>query len=74
MTHQLRAQNLQTAFAAFKSTRYVGRAFWFNVQDIAEDAPDGLWSGPVVSGHDARSPDPALRRPSFAAFQKHVAS
>jgi hypothetical protein len=69
LTPQLQAQNLQVAFTTFKGTRYVGRAFWFNVQDIAEG---DLWWGLVRSDYDARSPNPALRKPSFAAFQKYA--
>ena len=57
----VQSQNLQTAYTTFRSTSYVGRAYWFSIQDIPEAS---LYYGLVdTSGGQKRS---------FAAYQKYA--
>lgn len=53
------ARNLRTAFRTFKTTSYVGRAFWFFVQDIPEAS---LYYGLVDTN--------GRKKPSFQAYQE----
>jgi hypothetical protein len=59
----VQARNLQTAFGAFRSLSFVGRAFWFSVQDIPE-AGRGIFYG-LVDGDGAK-------KPSFGAYQSYA--
>ena len=67
MTPELQAQNLRTAFETFKATRYVGRAFWFLVQDIWES---GLYYGLVVDDYSLTNK--ASQKPAFTAYQTYA--
>jgi hypothetical protein len=62
VSNHVQAQNLQTAFQTFKSTSYVGRAFWFDAQDIPEAK---LFYGLVTST--------GTQKPSLMAYQKYAA-
>jgi hypothetical protein len=57
----VQAQNLQTAFQSFKSTTYVSRGYWFDVQDIPEA---NLYYGLVTSTGGHKS--------SLTAYQKYA--
>lgn len=58
----VQAQNLQIAYTTFRMTSYVGRAYWFNVQDIPEA---GLTYGLVDTN--------GVPKPAFTAFQQYAA-
>jgi hypothetical protein len=61
VSSRVQALNLQTAFQTFKSTSYVARSYWFNVQDIPEAS---LYYGLVTSN--------GTQKPSFTAYQKYA--
>jgi Glycosyl hydrolase catalytic core len=58
---RVQAQNLQTAFATFKSATYVARAYWFDVQDIPEGS---LYYGLVNTS--------GTQKQAFGAYQKYA--
>src|SRR5579864_1335862 len=61
VTNHVQAANLQTAFQTFKGVAYVGRAYWFDVQDIPEA---NLFYG-LVTGN-------GTQKPAFGAYQKYA--
>jgi hypothetical protein len=58
---QTQAANVQTAYTTFKSTGYVGRAYWFAAQDVPES---GLYYGLVDSD--------GLSKPALSAYQTYA--
>lgn len=63
VTADVQQKNLRSAFRVFRTTTYVGRAYWFNVQDIPEAGQYyGLVDGTVPAVQ-------AVRKPSYTAYQ-----
>lgn len=60
VTPDVQARNLRTAFDTFRSIGYIGRAFWFHVQDVPEAQPS-LFHGLVDGG--------GVKKPVFGAYQ-----
>ena len=69
MTEALQASNLTTAFGKFKTTAYVGRAYWHSVQDISYA---GLFFGLQTTG-DEKDNYTGTHKPSFGAYQTAAA-
>jgi hypothetical protein len=61
VSNSVQAQNLQTAYTTFRSTSYVGRAYWFSIQDVPEAS---LYYGLVNTN--------GVQKRSFAAYQKYA--
>ena len=57
----VQSQNLKTAYTTFRRTSYVGRAYWFNVQDIPEG---GLYFGLVDSN--------GVNKAAFKTYQSYA--
>ena len=55
---EVQAENLRTAYGTFRATSYVGRSYWFSVQDIPEG---NIFFGLVDTNGAAK--------PAFAAYQ-----
>lgn len=57
----VQAQNLQTAYTTVRNIGYVGRAYWFSVQDVPEA---GLFYGLVDKN--------GVRKAAFTAYQQYA--
>jgi hypothetical protein len=69
-TTYVQAKNLETAYTTFRNTTYVGRAYWFSVQDIPEgDIYYGLVDG---DGEQKCGTQAGQTKCALTSYQSHA--